>query len=196
MSAEKPRFPRADALRVARACVAALRPACSELIIAGSLRRRKAEVGDVEVLYIPRTIEVADPGDLFGKKIRANAVDLILSALVDEGLLLKRQNKDGHFAWGDQNKLALHKASGIPIDFFAATPENWWNLLVCRTGGAESNKQICAAAIDRGWKWNPYKEGFSRGGPMAGEKTVHRILSEREVFEFVGLDYLEPWERK
>jgi DNA polymerase/3'-5' exonuclease PolX len=199
VDAEKRRFPRADALNVARACVAALRPACSELIIAGSLRRRKAEVGDVEVLYIPKIIEIADPEDFFGQKIKANAVDLILSALASEGLIGKRLNKDGHTTWGDRNKLAVHGQSGIPIDFFSATPENWWNLLVCRTGGAESNTAIAAKAKAAGWKWRPYGPGFSRDEPHGKGpdwSTWYVVKSERAVFDFIGLKYREPWERQ
>lgn len=82
------------------------------------------------------------------------------------------------------------------MDFFTATRDNWFNYLVCRTGGAENNVKICNAAIAKGWKWNPYGTGFSRENNrvIAGIDT-HQSESERDVFEFVGLKYLEPWER-
>lgn len=96
--------------------------------------------------------------------------------------------------WGAQNKLARHVASGVPIDFFTTTAANFWNYLVCRTGGARTNVAICNAAIKKGWKWNPYGEGFSRAAGLGRE--VHAVASEREVFEFVGLDYLEPGDRE
>lgn len=53
---------------------------------------------------------------------------------------------------------------------------------------------VCNAAIERGWKWNPCGEGFSRLCGLG--RDVHPVSSERDVFEFVGLEYLEPWERK
>jgi DNA polymerase/3'-5' exonuclease PolX len=80
-----------------------------------------------------------------------------------------------------------HVASGIPADLFAATRENWWNYLVCRTGPADSNMRICMGAQARGWKWNPYGAGFSDP-----EGNVRVMDSERAVFDFVGLPYREP----
>lgn len=186
-----PRYPRAAALAVARELVAALTPACSRLIVAGSLRRRKADVGDVELVFIPRIVEQPDPGDLLGNRISCDAAELAINDLVARGVLAKRPKSNGTTTWGDQNKLAIHVASGIPVDLFAGQMANWWCLLVCRTGSAETNQQICNAAIARGWKWNPYGAGFSdRDG-----RLVRRVYSERDVFEAVGLSYKEPWER-
>jgi DNA polymerase/3'-5' exonuclease PolX len=91
----------------------------------------------------------------------------------------------------------------MPLDLFTCTRENFFNYLVCRTGGAESNIKICEAARARGWKWNPYGNGFSRpasthfasNGETIQTPDVHTVTSECEVFEFVGLPYLEPWKR-
>lgn len=67
---------------------------------------------------------------------------------------------------------------------------SWWNYLVCRTGPADSNTRICMAAQNRGWKWNPYGSGFSRGD------EIRAMESEAEVFDFVGLPYEQPEARK
>ena len=50
----KTRFPRAAAIAVARELCEALKPHCERLIVAGSLRRMKQQVGDVEIVYIPK----------------------------------------------------------------------------------------------------------------------------------------------
>ena len=50
----KQKFPRADALSVAKKLCDALKPVCARIIVCGSLRRRKPTVGDVEVLFVPR----------------------------------------------------------------------------------------------------------------------------------------------
>lgn len=186
-----PRFPRAAALAAAKEIVKVLEPACSELIVAGSLRRRKKDVGDIEVVFIPRTVTMPDPEDLLRTPKDFCAADLQINAMVAAGVLSKRPKKDGTFTWGPQIKLAVHVASGIPVDLFAGNPANWWCLLVCRTGSAENNVAICNAAIVKGWKWNPYGPGFSdREG-----RLVRRVTSERDVFHAVGLPYKEPWER-
>lgn len=193
----KRKYPRADAIAVARALVSVLAPCCSKIMVAGSLRRRKAEVGDVEILYVPNVVALPDKGDLFAVAKPANAADYALDLLLEHGSLAKRPNSRGSTAWGEKNKLAVHLESGIPVDLFAANHDNWWNLVVCRTGGRLSNLQVCAGAIAAGWKWNPYGEGFSRPNPeRPGWLLIKPVSSEAEVFQFAGLDYLEPWERE
>lgn len=182
----KVKYPRDDALKVARE-LCDIQRLCDRLICAGSLRRRKLAVGDVEILYIPKFATV--PDGLFDKKV-VNLVDVALEEMLKAGILAKRKNVNGSVMWGDKNKLAVHVASGIPVDFFAATEENWFNYLVCRTGGAENNMAIASAAQSKGWKWNPYGAGFTddRG-------QLVPVKSERDVFDLVGLPYREPWER-
>ena len=185
----KSKFPRSDALAVARELVQVLRPSSLEhrLIIAGSLRRGKQEVGDVEVLYIP--IFTTERDGLFDTK-QVNQADAALDRLLSAGVLVKRPNVMGTEVWGEKNKLALHRASGIPVDLFTAQEANWFNLVVCRTGSAQSNVRIATAAQARGWKWNPYGAGFT-------DKTgqLVPVRSERDAFELIGLPYLEPWQR-
>lgn len=186
---EKPRFPNAVGMKVSAELCAALKPVCDRLIVAGSLRRLKPTVGDVEILYIGKTKVRQDPGDMFSN-ITVNLADETISALEKAGVLERRKNVNGSQMYGPKNKLMRHRASGLPVDLFAATPENWWNYLVCRTGPADSNKRICMAAQERGWKWNPYGAGFSRAG------EIRTMESEAEVFAFVGLPYLQPEDRR
>src|SRR5437667_1873324 len=189
------KVPREEALGITRELVSFLKPHCMRIIVAGSLRRRKEFASDIEILFIPRFVTEPDPGDFLGATLLVNATE----RAINEGLLLRnilaiRPNKNGVAAWGEKNKLGLHPESGLAVDLFTATEENWFNYLVCRTGSAENNVRICNAAISRGWKWNPYGVGFSR--PTSSPKLVDNVYiqSEREVFEFVRLPYLEPWE--
>ena len=184
---EKKRWPRADALAVAKELCVALKPACAQMIVAGSLRRRKPDVGDVEILFVPR-MEVR-PVDMFESKPFSLA-DEVIEWLLATGRLAKRPSTLGVFAWGAKNKLALH-VSGMPVDLFTATPENWWNYVVCRTGPAESNTRIATLAQQRGYKWNPYGQGFTR----LSDGEIIPMGSEAEVFAFVGLEYREPVDR-
>lgn len=59
-AAGKKKFPAASAIQVAQSIVAALAPSCQRIEIAGSLRRRKQEVGDIEILYVAKTAEQTD----------------------------------------------------------------------------------------------------------------------------------------
>ncbi|MBN2133635.1 MAG: hypothetical protein JW741_29305 [Sedimentisphaerales bacterium] len=185
--ADKRHWPYEDAAPVARELCAALKPVTTRLCVAGSLRRGSPFVGDIEILFIPATEDrQVDLFDAAPVDLAAEKVDL----MVRRGLLAKRLSVNGVASWGPKNKLAVHVASGIPVDLFTATEGNWWNYLVCRTGPAALNKRICTLAQAKGWKWNPYGEGFT--GP-AGQAVA--VTSEEEVFEFVGLPFKRPADR-
>lgn len=183
----KTKHPRFAALQLARELVRELEPRCERLMVAGSLRRRKLEVGDVELLYIPKFRE--ERAGLFDTE-QVNEADLVLERLLNAGVLGKRLNARGSESWGQSNKLAVHRASGIPVDLFQARPANWWNLVVFRTGSAMMNTRICMAAIQQGWKWQPYGEGF-----LDREGNTVPVTCESDVFHLVGLPWLEAWER-
>ncbi len=184
----KTKYPRAIALAVAKELCAYLSPFTERLIVAGSLRRRKLEVGDVEILFVPKFEQRALD---FFSKTTVSMADEMLSPLCQNGIIEKRPNVNGSTMWGEKNKFAVHVATGVPVDLFTATAENWFNYLVCRTGSAENNMAIATAAQARGWKWNPYGAGFTN--PQTRE--THLVTSEQSVYEFVGLPYKEPWER-
>jgi len=189
----KTKFPSEAALIVCRELLADLCGATERVAIAGSLRRKKPLVGDIELLFIPRIAQLP-ARDLFGHDIPTrNLAEEAIADWLARGVLKKRINVNGSEMWGEKNKLAVHVSTGIPVDLFAATEANWFNYLVCRTGPSESNIRIASAAQRKGWMWHPYGEGFSRGSGLGRERIA--VTSEREVFEFVGLPYLEPEKR-
>ncbi|MDE2106676.1 MAG: hypothetical protein KGL39_56190 [Patescibacteria group bacterium] len=127
---------------------------------------------------------------MFAPAAPRNITDLALDQLLARGIIAKRQNVKGSNVWGEKNKLAIHISSSIPVDLFSTEPDFWFNYLVCRTGGAENNRQIAAAANRKGWTWNPYRSGFTDD-----EGRLVRVNSERDVFDLVGLPYRDPWDR-
>ena len=154
-----------------------LEPACARILVAGSIRRRKPAAGDIELLCIPRYAAGAD------------ALDIELRGLIEEGVLDYRLNKKGSRTYGPKNKLLFHVPSGIGVDVFSTTAECWPVALVVRTGSADMNKRIANAALRRGYHFHAYGRGYST---PRGEIICR---SEQEVFEAVGLPYMEPWER-
>lgn len=174
---DKPKV-RADvAWAIARELQRLLIPACEAIAVAGSLRRRKEFVGDVELLAIPK---FNGPVDLLDVKVQR---------LISEGILEHRRNKVGSIVYGPKNKLLRH-GSGVAVDIFSTTPDCWAVALVVRTGGATTNKEIATRALERGLRFHAYGRGFTRDD---GTEIVCR--SEEEVFEAVGLPYKQPWER-
>lgn len=186
----KTRYPRRTGLCVARMLVHALKPVTERLIVAGSLRRGRQDIGDVEVLFIPTFREERDPNDMFARR-KVDLADRAIREMLRSGLLELRTHKNNTTSYGPKNKYLRHIATGMPVDLFTADEKNWHNYLVCRTGPAESNTRIATAARERGWRWKPYGAGFVR----LDNGDTHRVTSEEDVFRFVGLPYLPPTER-
>lgn len=201
------KFQRAIALAACRDVLRTLIPACAEerIIVAGSLRRLRAEVSDVEFVYVPAKGPVQE--GLFTRE-----GDLTLAALdqmLAEGVIAKRKNAKGSEMWGASNKFAIHCESGVPLDFFATTEECFFNVLVCRTGSAETNTLIAIKAQQRGLKWHPTGPGFevrdlslflqhfeqSALPVKIYPGAILPVQSEADVFAFAGLAYREPRHR-
>src|SRR4051812_48025561 len=95
---KKVKFPRELAIAVARELCHVLIPAAlpKRLIIGGSLRRMRPEVGDVEVIYQARMSQEPDPEALFGDEVRTvNLMERAIAALVAQGILAQRLSKTG-----------------------------------------------------------------------------------------------------
>ncbi len=167
----------AQAKQIAEELKSRLELSCERLVIAGSIRRQKPDVGDIELLCIPRHDGMID------------LLDRDIGALAVQGILGFRYNRRGSRVYGPKNKLMLHLPSGIGVDIFSTTEDCWWVALVIRTGGASTNREIATAALKKGWRLRAYGNGYDRPD---GHIRCH---SEREVFEAVGLPYMEPWER-
>lgn len=187
---DKRKFHLGTARQYAEIIQTALAPFCERIIIAGSIRREKTMVSDIEVLYVSKTEIRPKPGDLFSSET-VDLADIALDDMCRKGILCKRLNVKNQTTWGAQIKLASHFATGIPVDFFPTSISSWWNYLVCRTGPKESNVAVCMAAEKRGLKWKPYTAGFV---DVASSEIIP-MHSERAVFECVGLNYLEPKDR-
>lgn len=185
---DKRKFSRLEAMVVAGDLRERLEPHCERIVIAGSLRRGKPEVGDIELLYIPKLAQL--PDGLFDVKA-FNLADSELVQLVGMGVLRPRPNVNGHTSWGEKNKLAMHVPSGIPVDLFSTTAENWWVALVVRTG----SKETCLRLTTGAHKLN--RELIAYGSGVRDRKTgdITKAVSEEDVFNLCGIGYLDPHER-
>ena len=189
MNTMKTKHSLTEAQAVANELGQVLIPFCERIVVAGSIRRRKPLVGDVEILYVPRIVNRPVPGDMF-KREDADAAEAQINAWLLQRIISKRPSKTGIFTWGALNKLATHTGSGIGVDFFATTQANWWVSLVIRTGGKETNLKLTNGAIRIGRKLNAYGCGVTES-----DGNVIPATSEEHVFELCGVPYLAPEER-
>lgn len=76
VSSQKVKRSHAEVLRAAAGIMALIEPGCERLEVAGSLRRQKAQVGDIEIVAVP-----VMQRDLFGEVTEQSAIDTLLSTL-------------------------------------------------------------------------------------------------------------------
>lgn len=155
---DKQKFPLKTAIVVAEELAEALRPVTTRVQIAGSIRRGKAQVGDAELLMIPRFEDRIAPGNMFPEP--TNMVNVQVNDWLNSGYLGLRVKKDKTVANGDKVKLLRHCESGLPIDFFITDDESWFSSLVCRTGGKSNNESIASKAKAMGFRWMMAGPGF------------------------------------
>lgn len=176
------RFAAAAARAVAVELLEQLRPACARVEIAGSLRRGRADVKDVELV-----LEPALPTTLFGE-VDQNAptgADAILDGLVKAGRL-ERRMFDGTQRWGQRYKAAVAVPERIPLDLFIVRPPACFPaIFAIRTGPAEYSKRLVT-------------ECQAHGRRVEGGRLVDRVgvpistPTERDFIEACGLTWAEP----
>jgi len=185
----KQKFPLIHAQERAAYLRELLAPHCLRIEIAGSIRRKRPEVGDIEILYIPKRLEGVPKGDLM-PKILDHSHKRILH-LVKEGILDFRVKKNGATSFGPRVKLLVDTKSGIPVDIFSCDEQQWVNNLVSRTGGKMTNITIASYAKRLGWNWLMSDIGF------VNKRTseVFAPQCEEDVFRFARVPYMEPEDR-
>jgi DNA polymerase/3'-5' exonuclease PolX len=156
------------AREIAERVKAELAPYCERIEIAGSVRRGKAEVGDIEIVAIPKPYDVG----LFASGI----------ALVVERWAKVRGELPCKYT---QRMLP----EGIALDLFFATQLNWGLILAIRTGSADYSHKILAC----GWVRNGYA---SVNGMLERDGMTIPTREEEDVFALAGVKWEEPGERE
>lgn len=172
-----------------------LAPYCepARFYIAGSIRRMKAEVKDIEAVCIPKKEERST--DLFGgtKQIISNGFSFGITEIMEE--IIK-----GKIA-GRQMQIKLK--GGMMLDLFLPHPDDFYRQLAIRTGSADYSHQVIAKAWYRkGWCGTPdglRKQSECTGGgkyPWKCKKEKPTLppvwTSEGEFFTWLGLEYIDP----
>lgn len=204
MSAVDTRMERPEAIAVARAFVALLEGTYDRLVVAGSLRRRLAVIGDVEIVAVPKLGQ--QTGGLFGgEAVSLDLLDARLTALLDNDEIGRRRKADGSLmAWGPTWKSLIFRDR--PIDLFCPSAERFGWILLLRTGPAAFSRQLVVPRRDdngRPGRTRDRRPGLmpehirARDGWLTYRTSGERIPTpeESDVFGLFNLPYADPWER-
>jgi DNA polymerase/3'-5' exonuclease PolX len=164
-------------------------PFCERIEVAGSVRRKKNIVKDIELVIIPK--KAIEKAGLFGDE--ENITYPLDSFILNNSQFQLRPNKLGGTSYGEKNKLLMfnHQEYGwIALDIFTADESNFTMIKFIRTGGAENNKRIALTANQLGMNLRIYESCFvdKRG-------FKYQMNSEEQIYKFLGLPYLKPEER-
>lgn len=170
-----------DACRIADRIKAELAPMCERIEIAGSLRRGRPEVNDIDFVILPK------PGQIDAIKARCEKKCAVVKD-GDQNYIVRLPECGGRPGSGFQVDIlfARHAAA----DLLQRVPGNFGTLLLCRTGSTAHNIYLVEHAKTRGFTWNPYK------GVLDGEGFVIASETEEEIFDMLALNFVPPANRE
>lgn len=163
--------------------VKTLSPFCSRIEIAGSIRREKEDVKDIEIVAI-----VDDYQGLF-KAMRIHGV-FIKPGVPDIQEWEPKENA---------KYLRVLLDGGIKLDLFIATMDNWGPLFCMRTGsGIGPNGSPFSGFIPAMFKrWKKVSGGGKMVGCMPTMPDGLQLIcqEEKDYFELLGVKWVEPKDR-
>ncbi len=142
-------------------------PYCKRVEIAGSIRRKKLNPKDIEIVAIPKKGFKNFKGVTFG-------------------FLRGKYIKDG-----DKYK-QIELPEGVILDLFLCSPENWGNIFLIRTGNAGFSRWMMGFKIKEygcvhsdGYLWKKKN----------GEFKPVKCFEEQDIFNLCNMKFIEPEKR-
>jgi DNA polymerase/3'-5' exonuclease PolX len=176
-----------------------LQPYCEKINIAGSVRRQKLQVKDIEIVCIPK-VEVLK--DMFGWDegiIRSVEFSKIVNEL---GKIIKG-NSDGKY-------IQIELPEGVNLDLFIPDDFDYYRQYAIRTGSADYSAKVIAG----GWRkigWCGSDKGLRKMSDCVESKTPDGKSkwkcinadaglppvwkSEEHFFEWLNVKWLHPSQR-
>ena len=181
-----------EAREVGLRVVEKLRPFCDRIEIAGSIRRQKPWVNDVEIVLIPKSEKrerqvLVQAADLWTADVYRTEIEVVRDpgyavAVTELAVTIVRGVK-----LGEAKYTQILVEGGTKVDLFTARPENWGYIFAIRTGSHEYSQGLLARGNRLGLKgvegmWTRF------GKPI-------EVREEKEVFSILGIRYVPPTER-
>jgi DNA polymerase (family 10) len=139
-------------------------PEVTQACIAGSYRRRKETVHDLDFVVATR-----DPAGVTALFLEHEAVDSVIAQ--------------------GPTKTSVRLTMGAQADLRVVSNEQYPFALAYFTGSKEHNVKVRALALARGWTLNEYRMAAVEGKTAA---AVPEINEEADLYEALGLEYIEP----
>lgn len=178
-----------DVIEQARQLRALLQPSCERVEIAGSLRRLRPMVRDIELVAKPRI----DPFD----RLQMRVAEMISQGTLEHG----PKSQDGKKAPAGPRYYRLRLPEvDLQLDLFAVLPPADFGVIyTIRTGSAEFSHWLVTEALRKGfqvqegqlWKWSVTDQA---------ERIQERVRvpcgEEEDLFRALGIEYIHASDRE
>jgi len=178
----KKRIPRTE-MEKHEAYVRRLLPKEFEMVVVGSYRRGLPTSGDFDVMITSRSLT---------ELVAASHFQQFIDLLADEGYLR------GEFARGEHKFMGVCRLVGPGrktyrhVDLLLCKPEEYWYTILYFTGSDVFNVSMRRHALTKGYSLSEHGLKRVRDGVPAPPV----MNSEKDIFDFLGLDYVIPTSRK
>jgi len=178
----KKRIPRTE-MEKHEAYVRRLLPKEFEMVVVGSYRRGLPTSGDFDVMITSRSLT---------ELVAASHFQQFIDLLADEGYLR------GEFARGEHKFMGVCRLVGPGrktyrhVDLLLCKPEEYWYTILYFTGSDVFNVSMRRHALTKGYSLSEHGLKRVRDGVPAPPV----MNSEKDIFDFLGLEYVIPTSRK
>jgi len=192
------------ALRISNELIERLKPTCERIEIAGSIRRERPDVHDIELVVIPDLAPLPMPSLEFGKpipKVFSTSLDHVLFEMSEERMIRFEKNgkkyKKFDIAWHLPSSTAL--PSAISVDLFLVTPPAQWGVqCVIRTGPNKTDNNFSQWCVTWRSKGGGLPDDyFIEGGAVCYTHKEGTLPMPEEIdfLNLLGLGWVEPKDR-
>ena len=177
------KFELSEATIIANKVMQHCAPAMSRVEIAGSIRREKQVVGDIELVSLVEDQEK------------------LLKLIGDVGQTIKT-GVPGVVPWTPKPNakyIRVRLDEGINLDIFVGRPENWGSLFLMRTGSSSGAGGIAFSGFTPGCfsRWKKLSGGgrMTDVMPTMPDGTQLYVAEEQDFFDLLGMNFVPPVER-
>lgn len=171
----------------AQTILASLLDACERIEVGGSIRRHRADVGDIELVAVP---SIESDGLLM--PVERNLLTERVDALIEAGTLAVHPTDPKR---GTRYSKLLHPQSGLQVDLFSARPETFGLIHLLRTGPADYSRRFVTEIRQRGLHVSGGE--VHRGGRGCGQYDCDVVPTptEEDVYTAAVWPFVRPEDR-
>ena len=161
-----------EAKIMANEIISILKPFCTRIEVAGSIRRSVAEVGDIDIVLIQHPFRL----------------EQFLRTSARKHNIIIKNSLNPKLKYGPKYKQILYK--GNKIELWIADKNNWGLILAIRTGSANFSAKLLS-----NWK-KVTKGGESHLGMLhTASGKIIPVYEEDQMFQLCNMEWIDPSDR-